>query len=259
MPSEPVAARPRWVDIGVLIAATPIVLAAARILIFSGGDPALFRVLIQTLNVPTVLLGTIVSILPVVALLPLALFASEPGALWHFTRARWFRYAFPAYSAVVVAAITLGPWPAMGWTALTVTLLFVVFRLARRAQHGTRAYRRGLTMRSAIRASPPMRVRAPSGAWKSSALSPIAIVILSLASLQSMWLPSELLHLADGTELTGFVLEEKSEWTTFLTEGRAILRVSTAQVEARTVCQQGEFSSLMTHWAKISPVNAPRC
>ncbi|MGX5770486.1 hypothetical protein ACWKWN_07005 [Microbacterium trichothecenolyticum] len=259
MPTETPKSRPRWLDIGVLLAVIPILLAAARVLLFSGGDPALFRVLVQTLNVPTVLLGTAITILPIVALLPLFMFASEPSALRHFAKAPWFSFAFGAYFVVVIAAVILGPWPSMGWTVLFGVALFLAFWLARRLRNAVRAYRRGLTARSALMAGLPMVVRPPTDAWKSSTWGPVVVVLLALAGLQSMWLPSERLLLSDGTELTAFVLEEKTEWTTVLTEERVVLRIETSQVDTRTVCEQGEFSSLLMTWAKSAPVDAPSC
>lgn len=259
VPEEPSRSRPRWIDVGVLLAVIPVLLAAARVLLFSGGDPALFRVLVQTLNVPTVLLGTAISILPVVALLPIFMFASEPSALRHFARASWFSYAFFAYAVVALAAIALGPWPWMGWLTLIVFAASVGFWLMRRLRHGVKAYRRGLTLKSALRAPHPMIVRPPTEAWKSSAWVPVSVVVLTLVSLQSMWLPLERIDLASGTRLTGFVLEDQAEWTTFLTDERSVLRIATDQVEARTVCDQGEFSSLVMGWAKSDPEDPPRC
>jgi hypothetical protein len=44
--------RGLWADFGVLAAVLPIGLAALRIVVYSGGDPTLMRVLIQTLNRP---------------------------------------------------------------------------------------------------------------------------------------------------------------------------------------------------------------
>ncbi len=50
---------------------------------------------------------TAISILPVVALLPIFMFTSEPSALRHFARASWFSYAFFTYAVVALAAIAL--------------------------------------------------------------------------------------------------------------------------------------------------------
>lgn len=54
MPDELRRPRPRWVDVGVILAATPVLLAAIRVVLFPGGDPTISRVLVQTLSVPTV-------------------------------------------------------------------------------------------------------------------------------------------------------------------------------------------------------------
>lgn len=259
VPDEPPRPRPRWVDVGVILAVTPILLAAIRVLLFSGGDPALFRVLVQTLNVPTVLLGTAIAILPVAALYPLVWFATEPSALLHFARAPWFGFAFLAYVGVVLAYVTLGPWPAAGWMALLAATAFIAFWLLRRFRHGLRVYRRGLTLGSAFRAPTPMTVRPPTEAWKSSAWVLVGTLALGLVGLQSMWLPMEKIALTTGDEMTGFVLEEKTEWTTVLTDQRAVYRIATDTVDARTVCDQGEFASLVMNWARSAPEDPPTC
>lgn len=259
MTEETSSWHPRWADIGVIVAVTPILLAAARVLLFSGGDPTLFRVLVQTLNVPTVLLGTSIAVLPVVALLPLFMVATEPSALRYFARAPWFSFTFFAYFVLAFVAIVFGPWPSMGWSALLVVIVFLGFWSIRRLRHAVRAYRRGLTARSAARASLPVIVRAPTEAWKDSAWAPLVIVALTLVSLQSMWLPLERVVLVDGEAMTGFVMEERPEWTTFLTDQRAVHRIPTDQMEERTVCSQGEFSSLFMSWANSAPEDAPTC
>lgn len=104
-----------------------------------------------------------------------------------------------------------------------------------------------------------MTVRPPTEAWKSSAWVLVGTLALGLVGLQSMWLPMEKIALTTGDEMTGFVLEEKTEWTTVLTDQRAVYQIATNTVDARTVCDQGEFSSLVMDWAKSAPEDPPTC
>jgi len=97
-----------------------------------------------------------------------------------------------------------------------------------------------------------MLVRAPTEAWKSSVLVYAGTVVLALVGLQSMWLPIEKIALSTGDEMTGFVLEEKTEWTTVLIEHRV-----NGRGRGATICDQGEFASLVMDWAKSTPEDPP--
>ena len=58
----------RWLDVGIILAVAPIVVASLRVVIFTGGDPVLTQVLIENLDVRTLLLGSFFSILPAMAM-----------------------------------------------------------------------------------------------------------------------------------------------------------------------------------------------
>ncbi|TQJ30132.1 hypothetical protein [Microbacterium sp. SLBN-146] len=245
-PAQAKVARSRWLDVGVLVAVLPVAMAALRIVLYSGGDPVLMRVLIETLDVPTLLLGTLLPLLPLLfwlALQPLITDAPLTRQLLRRTapNRNWWLVLIIALPLLYVL---VGPWPdtietilwfggALALGALTVWGVGV-FRW-RRAGH---PWRTALRVRVTI-ASQPL------GSVTHLLLVSVVLIVVIFAMPRGFWLPLESIT-ADGADLTGYVLQSEDGWTTVMTEGRAIERFPAASVTSRTVCDQGEYESLIT-------------
>ena len=84
--------------------------------------------------------------------------------------------------------------------------------------------------------------------------------MLALTYSSSLWLPTEVIRLQDGSQQVGFVLQVDGSWTTVLTEGgRQVLRVPSPALQSRTVCSpaQTEWLSLAELWLRNS--EPPAC
>lgn len=222
-------------------------LAALRIVLYSGGDPVLMKVLVETLDVTTLLLGTLLPLLPVLfwlALQPLIADASLARQLLEkgVPRRRWWLGLVLLLAAFY---LLVGPWPstiqgfgylalAMLAGALTVSLVAVI-----------RARRAGVSWRDAVRIRLTWGRSPVVGDVSHLLLVPVLMVVLVFAMPQGFWLPRESIT-ADGEAVTGYTLQSKDGWTTIMTEERAVVRYPSASVTVREVCDQGEYKSLMT-------------
>lgn len=246
-PKPEKAARSRWLDVGVLVAVLPVAMAALRIVLFSGGDPVLMRVLVETLDVPTLLLGTLLPLLPILfwlALQPLIMDApltrqliqrNAPNRNW------WLVLVI----ALPVLYLLLGPWPNTLETILWLCGAFALGALTVWAL-GVWLWRRaGHPWGKSLRSARVTLASNPVGSVAHVLLVPALLVVFIFAMPKAFWLPLESIT-ADGSGLTGYVLQSEDGWTTVMTEDRAIERYPAAAVTSRTVCDQGEYESLIT-------------
>lgn len=239
--------RPRWLDFGLLIAVVPIVLAAARIVLYSGGDPVLMRVLIETLNVTTLLLGTILPMLPLLfwlALQPLIADASLTRQLLtkRAPSRNWWLLLLIAFPALYVL---VGPWPdslrglaylagALALGACTVWVFGVL-----------RERRRGARWRHALRVRLTWGRGPVTGDAAHVLIVPVVLLLVIFAVPRGFWLPLESVTV-DSQEVRGYVLQVEDGWATVLTEDRGVERYPAASMTARDICDQGEYESLIT-------------
>lgn len=244
---EKASIRPRWLDFGILIATVPMALAALRIVLYSGGDPALMRVLVETLDVTTLLLGTILPILPALfwlAIQPLVVDMSlarqllEKGA----PRRKWW---IGLALTLILFYLLVGPWPETIQTFGHVLIGLAAAVVLVSAIALIRGRKSGLSWREAAKFRLHWRRDATLGKASHLLIAPVVVIGVILAMPEGFWLPRESITTAEQTT-TGYVLETKEGWATVMTEERTILRIPAPSITARLVCDQGEYTSLIT-------------
>lgn len=258
-PTEVASPRTRWLDAALLIALLPVTVAAVRIVLYSGGDPTLMRVLIETLDVTTLLLGTLlpmfplalwVVVQPLIMDLPLArklLTQKHPYRIW------WLVLII----ALPVLYVLVGPWPdalrTIGWVAIGLLIgtlaLWIVGVVQTRAS--------GRTWRASFRVRVGIGTT-PLNGMKPLLIAPIVLAVAILVIPRGFWLPLESVT-TDSGQITGYVLQTENDWATVMTEDRAILRYPADSVEARVVCDQGQYTSLITLIAGGNPPASSTC
>jgi len=83
--------------------------------------------------------------------------------------------------------------------------------------------------------------------WPLEIFAVAAVLSGSLLDVSKVWLPPEVVRLADGRRITGYVLSVDGEWTSVLRESnRAIILVRSDNVAARTVCNVARVPATRT-------------
>lgn len=198
-----------------------------KVLLVTHGDLLTSLALIHDAGLVAVVIGVIMSLLPIAAALVMA------GAIYGWYCCRW-RWGQPARQWAVIAGVVFvsawfSPWY-LFVPAIAVSVLLGVFD------------------REQDEALPPTkRSRAGRGFL---VLATTGIVYALGASLFTMWLPHEQLALRDQSEPTiGYVVGEGGGWVTMLTSGkRRIIRIPSAIVESRVVCRGSDFHESPIQW-----------
>ena len=192
---------------------------AIRVGRVSRSDPGTTLTLLTTAGLASVLVGTLITFIPTLALATLVVLNSllRRDDLSE-SRRRWFSTA--TFIIVPVSVLVL-PW----FTALLIGLVEIFYSV--------QAIRRRKRRRDGR--------EDPAGAEKSWAVVDWVAVatgaFVSLFSSDALWLPAEIVGLSTGQSEVAFVLETDATWTTLmLEEGRSIQIVRTEIVESRTVC-----------------------
>lgn len=239
-------------DIGVWVAAIPLLAAAARILLYSGGDQTLLRVLIQTLDVVTVLLGTLLPMLPLLvgaALLPVIVDVAFARHL--LTDGSKTRRRLVTITLIVALTfwITLSPWAGVRGTFTSAAIGIFVGIVIAYVFPFYFALSRGRTVRESVASASKTRLipRIPAdlGQNRQMILAPTIAVIVLFAFPSGMWLPRENVSTPAG-ETTGYVLSSTEVWTTILDVDKRVVIVKSEDVISREVCGQGSHESLAT-------------
>lgn len=218
-----------------VIALFPITAAAVRIWIYSGGDTALFLVLLQTVNIAAVLIGTMVLIIPSLITIVAIMALLNPAAR------RWAHEVLAGHRLVfdlLMPAALLIIGYTVSWTVFVtlaslglIALLFFLARRAWRKNHRNTASRRRVD--------------------KSDAIIPIfSGLLVFLITPSNMWLPLEQITTVQHKQQTVYVLESTTEWTTVLTVDRQVEIVKTREVQKREVCNvknPGTFALFIQH------------
>lgn len=258
-PTKATTPRARWLDAALLIALLPVTAAAVRIVLYSGGDPTLMRVLIETLDVTTLLLGTLLPMFPLALWLvfqPLITDLPLTRKLVtqkHPTRSWWLALII----ALPLLYVLIGPWPnalrTIGWVAVGLLLgaltLWTVGVLRTRASGGT--WRDSLRVRLTVGTT-------PLGGRGHLLIAPLVLVAVILVTPRGFWLPLESIT-TENSQVAGYVLQTENDWTTVMTEERAIFRYPADSITARFVCDQGEYTSLITVIAGGTPPPTSAC
>jgi hypothetical protein len=219
-------------DIALVIALAPLLGAAVRIWMYSGGDSALFFVLLQTLDAGPVLIGTAVLLIPTLLVVFVVTLVSD-----HKLRAltaSWFRKNSRILSISIPLLLVI--------IAYTVDWLYLAIGLV--TTLGAVAYylvSRRLERRRRSRPGNNGRERPPG---PDSIATFIAIVAGFLVLPGNMWLPLERISIQGEARATGYVLETTAEWTTFLTTDQGIRIIATSDVRSREICQASNNGTL---------------
>ncbi|MCS5730655.1 hypothetical protein N1031_12865 [Herbiconiux moechotypicola] len=197
---------------------------------------------------PTILFGTFLPIIPVFVLLAfqIALFDNHlPNLIPRIRRS-------PLLVALVVVSVLfylfLVPFPA-GWVtpgALLGGLIAgeitrrIVLRRRRRRNAGAKT---------------TATVVVPKTAWIGGLFGLVTVLVVPAG----MWLPLEQVQIEDEPAQTVYVLDTSDGWTTMISDQREISVVKGDQVNARVVCNQGRFDSLLTMFARANAPDGLAC
>lgn len=235
-PAIPVSARR---NLSVLLAAAPIAVATARVVGFSRGDQALLTTLLQTLDVPAVLIGSLIP--AAVIVLGITIYAAIGDPRVSRALLRGWRGLSPLTETGIAAALLL--------------LVYVSDLQTLGATVGL------LVLAGAIRALLTRRARSRGRSWVGFGGDTVAVVaalLLPVLMNASMWLPSERVRLADGLQEQVYVLAVDGPWTTLLrTKDRRIIRLPSADVTEREVCNTTQVRALAQEFGTGSP--QPQC
>ncbi|WNG80180.1 hypothetical protein C6A86_018210 [Mycobacterium sp. ITM-2016-00316] len=205
--------------LGAVFAVFPIVFCAMRVLVVSEGDPNTLRVLVQNLDLKTLVLATI---------LPLG----GTVVFWIQVTLWLFAYAGvtkPEYRRLVKAAFfCLLPitgaivWVAMPRGQLLVCVGLLVVALLTVVAHQQMA-----------EGKPRDRVTALGGMVF---IVTVVALLISFVSNDTLWLPWETIEVKGRPTVDGYVLSSDGEWTRFMVSlDRTIHVVRTSEVKSRTV------------------------
>lgn len=243
-PAIPAASRFRLrIDAAIVVALAPLVAAATRIWLYSGGDSALFLVLLRTIDIPAVLIGTTVLIIPS-ALIWFALILLTDPRVRYRTHA-WVngnKWAPAVIGPLIFALIAYTlPWPTIaGLSAIIACAIgYYLWRKHRKKStpHVDKSRRVG----------------------PDSFVSIVSVAALFLIGPSSMWLPMERIEIAGSKPQTGYVLQTDNSWTTVLTSKRAIRIVPTTKIEKRQVCSSHNPGTLAMSMQDGGVHNAADC
>lgn len=241
------------VDIATVLTLAPVAAAGLRVWIYSGGDLAVFNVLIRTLDIPALLVSTAFQILPLIVWALIFYSLIE----WRFRdwlenllrNNRWLDVAAPL---IFLLIIFTAPAKTVGLSVLFFVGAFVGYRII---------YSKAPRARSILAALVPRRGDRIVGRGVADAASIAFFMALTFfASPGTMWLPLERVNIKDAPPLVGYVLESSEMWTTTLSRDYRILIISTSSVQSRTICrEEREFRfidivSRADHGDTVAPV-----
>lgn len=225
--------RRSW-HVALWIAGLPVMIAGLRIWMFSQGDSTLLRVLLESLPVLTVLTASTLQVLPWVLITfgAMLLFNFSTRRVVWMWMARNRGITFLGCIAALLIAMVTPLWSLLAMVAIYVAVGVLV--IARRSE---KPWGTWLTAQSER-----MDNKDPAGALVGLIVLPL--LLNQFTSFTTFWLPREIVTV-DGRPTNAYVLTVSGEWTTLLTPERAVLRVATAEVSERIVCDQGETQTLL--------------
>jgi hypothetical protein len=205
----------------------PFILAAIEVLIATGGDPLVFSYLIQNMGVVTVVLCSILPLIPLAVLLI---------AIWLIA----LRYTTPKSDRrdlgnVTLFAVLLG----IGSSILTISLVYLLVVIVIAAINIQQSYAMRLRARK-----DRLRYGAdvPSKSKYAPALSTF-IASLAMLSIQSLaipvngnWIPSEVIQVKGAPKVAGDLLTSDHTWTIYRDFHNQVHIVKTDDVVSRQPC-----------------------
>ena len=235
-------------DVALLIALVPVAGAAVRIWMYSGGDVAVFLVLLRTLNIPAVLIGTCLLIVPGLLLLALVILLSDWKARdwtknW-LTSHRWIAPAFPIIFFLLLYTVS--------WTILiplgVLGVLTAAYFLTRRFWPWGKKHITDIAIAEREDRNSP-----------ASIITVIGVLVIFLITPTNMWLPLEKVGITKADDQVAYVLESTAEWTTLLSPDRKVEVIATSDIESRSVCRTSGGGSLTTLLYPSDLSNVPDC
>lgn len=225
------ASRRRGIDIALVLALAPVVAAAVRIWLYSGGDSSLFLTLLRTIDIPAILIGTSILIVPSLLIFIVFALVTDRKA-WEWTKENVLGNRTVGTLVVPIILVVLGyttPWP-------TIVLLVSVILVAVGIFFARRAWRKKHP-----------KDDSKEGFWErfnpDSVPMLLSIVVMFLVTQSNMWLPLERMTI-DQTPEVGYVLESTGEWTTILTSDRELTVTQTSDVAEREICESSNAGTL---------------
>ena len=235
-------------DAALLIALVPVAGAAVRIWMYSGGDVAVFLVLLRTLNIPAVLIGTCLLVAPGLFLLALVILLSDWKARdwakdW-LTRHRWIA---PALSVTFILLLYTVSWTILIPLGVLGILTVAYFIIRRFWPWGKKHITDNAIAERGNRSGPD------------SIITVIGVLVLFLIAPTNMWLPLEKVGITKADDQVAYVLESTAEWTTLLSPDRMVKVIATSDVESRSVCRASGGGSLATLLYPSDLSDVPDC
>ena len=228
--------RLKWSDITLLIAVLPIVVAALRIWLFSGGDTAVFLTLLRTLDITAVLVGTGALMIPTLLMILLVIVVTDWKAREYLgekmAQSSWYIWAVLIVGIVLLYTASWWAYVGMGIVAIFLLLVFLI----------TRYWPWGSS-----NVLDRVMSRKGSTTRPDSLTTLVSTLAVFLMAPTSMWLPLERIGIQDRDPTSGYVLETDSEWTTILTgKGTKVEVIRSGQVESREICDSNFKGSIAT-------------
>ena len=236
-------------DIALLIAIVPIAAATIRIWMYSGGDIALFLVLLRTINIPAVLVGTAVLLVPSLLLVGLVMILFDRKArAWikaRFARNSWtITVAFPVVGIVIGYTIS---WPYFVWLVI-ISACAVGYFFIRRFWQKRKVTKKTTNKKSFFGSTGP-----------DSFIVLLSVVASFLVTPGNIWLPLEQVTITGRESSIGYVLESTSDWTTVLTKERTLSIIATSDLESRQLCDTHNPGTIALSMQKGGLKGGPDC
>lgn len=237
------------IDVALFIAVVPIVAAAVRIWLFSGGDVPVFLTLLRTIDIPAVLIGTIVLMIPGLITLALAILLTDwkmrdRAKAWLNNR-RWLTPLAPVVIFVLLYTVS---W-AFVISLVGIGLMVAAYVLIRRFWPWGKKHIADVVVARRGDENGPV-----------SLVTFVGVLIAFLIMPTSTWLPLERIDVNNSESRTAYVLESTGEWTTLLTLRHKIEVHPTNQIKNRAVCRAEANGSLATLMYRTNDRNdAPDC
>lgn len=222
-------------DIALFIAVSPLIAAAVRIWLYSGGDVSIFLLLLRTLDIPVVLMATLVIMIPTAIVVMLWVILTDWKARDYIAnwieQHRWAILLLPLVLFVLI--YTAGPLLLLSLLMIILSTVFYV-AIGRFWPWGKKHITDIVIAKRGDHYGPD------------SIVTIVGLLIIFLIIPHNMWLPLERVKINPDKQYHAYVLESNAEWTTLLTPEKSVLIVPTHSVKARELCRAAANLTLAT-------------
>lgn len=233
------AEQPRsWLRSNALAVAAlvPIAVAAARIAVFSGGEPALLATLVQSIDVPAIVLSSIV-----------------PAAGFMVGFFTFVTIANSELSPHVLRAVRSASGPANAVFAFTLILVVYLSSLSQLV-----AIAAMVALGIVYRLTSDRIDKKRGSSVSADVPAVVASFMFTVLFTAAPWMPTEAVQLEDNTIQVAYVVSAGNGWTTLVdAETKLVSRIDDDDVLARTVCSKPRPRSLAQVMGNVEP--PPRC